>query len=239
MFSKNRKAVISVGWWLGIACVGGLGLGFGAWGLSKTECAVRVEADRKFTLDVDIDTFRQILVRTNATAAIIQHGGMELVNETTEAVDIDLSNDSRPLRNFLRGKSKANVSATKHLTLRINDPQLNATELLLSQNCNIQPEKIHIVTSSEQPAGELSAYNTILEAVKAGNRIEVTLSMEMTVVVCVPRVFLPQAEARVQQAAEKAMEEQEAAIRSLVTKVDRSVAVLTNSKRQSSSHIAK
>lgn len=237
MFSKNRKAVISVGWWLGIACVGGLG--FGAWGLSKTECAVRVEADRKFALDVDIDTFRQILVRTNATAAIIQHGGMELVNETTEAVDIDLSNDSRPLRNFLRGKSKANVSATKHLTLRINDPQLNATELLLSQNCNIQPEKIHIVTSSEQPAGELSAYNTILEAVKAGNRIEVTLSMEMTVVVRVPRVFLPQAEARVQQAAEKAMEEQEAAIRSLVTKVDRSVAVLTNSKRQSSSHIAK
>ena len=237
MFSKNRKAVISVGWWLGIACVGGLG--FGAWGLSKTECAVRVEADRKFALDVDIDTFRQILVRTNATAAIIEHGGMQLVNETTEAVDIDLSNDSRPLRNFLRGKSKANVSATKHLTLRINDPQLNATELLLSQNCNIQPEKIHIVTSSDQPAGELSVYNTILEAVKAGNRIEVTLSMEMTVVVRVPRVFLPQAEARVQQAAEKAMEEQEAAIRSLVAKVDRSVAVLTNSKRQSSSFIAK
>lgn len=237
MFSKNRKAVISVGWWLGIACVGGLG--FGAWGLSKTECAVRVEADRKFALDVDIDTFRQILVRTNATAAIIEHGGMQLVNETTEAVDIDLSNDSRPLRNFLRGKSKANVSATKHLTLRINDPQLNATELLLSQNCNIQPEKIHIVTSSDRPAGELSVYNTILEAVKAGNRIEVTLSMEMTVVVRVPRVFLPQAEARVQQAAEKAMEEQEAAIRSLVAKVDRSVAVLTNSKRQSSSFIAK
>ncbi len=237
MFSKNRKAVISVGWWLGIVCVGGLG--FGAWGLSKTECAVRVEADRKFALDVDIDTFRQILVRTNATAAIIEHGGMQLVNETTEAVDIDLSNDSRPLRNFLRGKSKANVSATKHLTLRINDPQLNATELLLSQNCNIQPEKIHIVTSSDQPAGELSVYNTILEAVKAGNRIEVTLSMEMTVVVCVPRVFLPQAEARVQQAAEKAMEEQEAAIRSLVAKVDRSVAALTNSKRQSSSFIAK
>ena len=237
MFNKNRNAVINVGWWLGIACVGGLG--FGAWGLWKTECAVRVEADRKFSLDVDIDTFRQILVRTNATAAIIEHGGMELVNETTETVDIDLSNDSRPLRNFLRGKSKANVSATKHLTLRINDPQLNATELLLSQNCNIQPEKIHIVTSSDQPAGELSVYNTILEAVKAGNGIDVTLSIEMTVVVRVPRVFLPQAEARVHQAAEKAVEEQEAAIRSVVNKVDRSVVVLTNSTRNSSSHIAK
>ncbi len=226
MISINRKAVIGVGKWLGIACIGGLG--FGAWGLSRSDCAVPVKAERKFVLDVDIDTFRQILVRTNATAAIIEHGGMKLVDEATDAVDIDLSNDSRPLRNFLRGKSKANVSATKHLTVRMNDPQLKASELLLSQDCHIQPEKIHIVTTSDQPAGELSLYNTILDAVKAGQKTELTLSLEMTVVVRVPRVFLSQAEARVQQAADKAMEEQEAAIRSLVAKADSSVVGLTH-----------
>lgn len=215
MFSNKRKAVIGIGWWLGIACVGGLG--FGVWGLSKTDCAIPVKAERKFTLDVDIDTFRQILVRTKATSAIIEHGGMELVDETTEAVDIDLSNDSRPLRNFLRGKSKANVTATKHLTLRMNDPQLNASELLLSQDCHIQPERIHIVTTSDQPAGRLRVYNTILDAVKSGGNVEVKLSMEMTVDVFVSRIFLSQARAQVQQAAEKAMEEQGEAVRSLIS----------------------
>ena len=225
MFSKNRKAAISFGWWLGIACIGGLGIG--AWGLSKTDCAVPGKAVRKFTLDIEIDTFRQILVRTNATAAIIEHGGMELVDEKTDAVDIDLSNDSRPLRNFLRGKSKANVSATKHLTVRMNDPQLKARELSLSQDCHIEPEKIHIVTTSDQPSGELREYNTMLDALKEGRKTEITLSLEMTVVVRVSRIFLSQAKARVQQAADKAMEEQEEAIRSLVAKADKSSVGLT------------
>ena len=140
MIDKKRYAMIHIGWWLGLACVGGLG--FGVWGLSKSECAVKGFAERSFTLDVDFNTFRQILVRTDATAAIVEHGGLKVIDESTDSVDIDLSNDSRPLRNLLKGKSKANVSATKHLTVQLNDPQLNASELKLSQDCKIQPDFI-------------------------------------------------------------------------------------------------
>ncbi len=229
MISKKRNAMIHTGWWLGLACVGGLG--FGAWGLSKSDCAVKGIAERSFTIDVDFNTFRQILVRTDATSAIVEHGGMKVIDESTDSVDIDLSNDSRPLRNLLKGKSKANVAATKHLTVQLNDPQLKATELKLSQDCKIQPDKIHIVSIADQPAGELKTYRTSLDAVKVNGRTEIRLSLDMTVDVCISRLFLPQAEARVKQAAEKTMEEQESAIRSLVSKFERDAIIVPVFKR--------
>lgn len=229
MFSTKRNATVSLGWWAGIACLGGLG--FGAYGLSKTDCSVQGKAERKFTMDVDFDAFRQILVRTNATAAILEHGGMKLLDEKTEAVDIDLSNDSRPLRNALRGKSKANLSATKHLTVRLNDPQLKATELQLSQDCQIQPDHIHVHTASDRPAGELKSYNTTLDAVKSNNGTVVSLALDMTVNVYISRVFVSHAEARVKEAAEKAMQEQEAAIRKLVSEFDDHAVILPKMKR--------
>lgn len=228
MISPRRNAMIGIGWWLGIACIGGIGVA--AWGLSGSEHSLRGVAERSFTMDIEFDKFRQILVRTDATATILEHGGMKLVDEKTDAVKIDLSNDSRPLRNALRGKSKANVSAFKRLTVQLNDPQVNATELLLSQDCQIHPDSIQILTTSDQPAGELKVYNTTLDAVKASHGTEVRLSMDMTVDVVVSRIFLSQAEARVKQAAEKSMEEQESAIRSLVSGFEGKTLILSNVK---------
>ena len=228
MISPRRYAVISIGWWLGIAFIGGIG--FCAWGISRSEHSIRGVADRSFSMDIEFDKFRQILVRTDATAAILEHSGMKLIDEKTDAVDIDLSNDSRPLRNALRGKSKANVSAIKRLTVQLNDPQLKATELLLSQDCQIHPDSIQIHTTSDQPAGELKVYNTTLDAVKGSHGTEVRLSMDMTVNVVVSRIFLSQAEARVKQAAEKSMEEQERAIRSLVSGFEGKTLILSKVK---------
>ena len=155
---------------------------------------------------------------------------MKLINEKTDAVDIDLSNDSRPLRNALRGKSKANVSAIKRLTVQLNDPQVNATELLLSQDCQIHQDSIQVHTVSDQPAGELKAYNTTLDSVRASHGTEVKLSMAMTVDVLISRIFLSQAEARVKKAAEKSLEEQENAIRSLVSSFDGKTLILPHAK---------
>ena len=228
MISPRRNAVISVGWWLGLACIGGIGIV--AWGLSRSEHSLRGVAERSFTMDIEFDKFRQILVRTDATAAILEHGGMKLVDEKTDAIDIDLSNDSRPLRNALRGKSKANVSAIKRLTVQLNDPHVKATELLLSQDCQIHTDSIQILTTSDQPAGELKVYNTTLDAVKASHGTEVRLSMDMTVDVVISRFFLSQAEARVKQAAEKSMEEQERAIRSMVSRFDEKTLILPRVK---------
>lgn len=228
MISSNRNAAIGLGWWLGIALIGGIGIA--AWGLSRSEHALHGVAERSFTMDIEFDKFRQILVRTDATAAILEHGGMKLIDEKTDAVDLDLSKDSRPLRNALKGKSKANVSAIKRLTVQLNDPQVKATELLLSQDCRIQPDSIQILTTSDQPAGNLKAYNTTLDAVKADHGTEVRLSMDMAVNVLIAQFFLPQAEVRVKHAAEKSLEEQEKAIRSLVSSFDGKTLILPKVK---------
>ena len=228
MISPNRNAVIKLGWWLGIALLGGIGIA--AWGFSRSEQALHGLAERSFTMDIEFDKFRQILVRTDATAAILEHGGMKLIDEKTDAVDIDLSNDSRPLRNALRGKSRANVSAIKRLTVLLNDPQVNATELFLSQDCQIHPDSIQIQTTSDKPAGELKAYKTTLDSFRANHGTEVKLSMDMTVDVLISRMFLPQAKARVKKATEKSLEEQESAIRSLVSSFDGKAFILPNVK---------
>ena len=213
MVKSKRRGAVAIAWWVGLACVGGIGafLGF-----SSTKIPVSVKAERKFHLPIDMDTFRQILVRTKATEAVVNHGGMKLLEETTESVDIDLKNDSRPLRNFLRGKSKANVSATKHLRVQLNDPQINANELLLTQDCRIQPENIRVVSTADGPSGDLKAYSTTLEATKGETGTDIVLCIEMTVDVRVLWVFQSQAQIRVEQAANKTLEDQEASLRSLV-----------------------
>ena len=200
-------------WWFGLLSAGSLGVA--AWGFSPTNCSVSVEANRAFSLHTDMDTFRQLLVRTKATEAILEHSGMELMDETTESVDIDLSNDSRPLRNFLRGKSKANVSATKHLKVKLNDPQISTTDLSLTQECKIGPKNIHVTTSADGPSGDLKSYSTTLKAVKGEQGTDVVLTIEMTVEVKVCSLFESQARSRVQQAANKSLEDQEEALRSL------------------------
>ncbi len=198
---------------MGLACIGGAGAFFG---FSSSNFSASVKTERAFHLDVNMDTFRQILVRTKATESILNHGGMNLLDETTENVDIDLKNDSRPIRNFLRGKSKANVTATKHLTVQLNDPQINAKELFLTQECRIQPEIIRIVTTSDRASGDLKRYGTTLQAERDGLGTNIAVSLEMTVDVQVAWLFQSQAKIQVEKAANKTLEEQEKAIRMLV-----------------------
>ena len=141
----------------------------------------------------------------------------QLRKMTVSAIaDIDLKNDSRPLRNFLRGKSKANVTATKHLKVQLNDAQIDAKELSLTQECRIQPEIIRIVSTSDGPTGELHRYITTLEAVKSETGTNVSLSIDMTVSVHVAWLFQSQAQVQVDLAARRTLEEQEEAIRSLI-----------------------
>ncbi len=66
-----------------------------------------------FLIDCEFDKFRQIMVRKNATAAIIGQAEMILVDEQLNSMQLDARNDDRPLLNAIRGKSKADVLADK------------------------------------------------------------------------------------------------------------------------------
>ena len=223
MFNTNRNASIGLAWWIGIACVGGIGVA--TWGFVHTDCSVSVSEEHRFNLDTDMDTFRQILVRTKATAAVLEHSGMKLLEESTDSVNIDLKKDARPLRNFLRGKSKANVSAIKHLRVQLNDPEIRASELSLTQECLLQPENIHIETTADRPSGAIKRYQTVLNAVRGESGTDITLNIDMTVDIQVSRIFHSQSEARMKQAATKILKDQEAALISLVSSKDTKVTV--------------
>ncbi len=225
MSKHRRSAAIGTGWFIGFGFLVAIPVAF--LGFSSTEKSIKATSEKAFPLDIEFDKFRQILVRTNATAAIVEHGGMKLIEEKVEALKIDLSKDARPLRNAIAGKSKAEVSAVKRLTVELDDPQLNAKELTLDQNSQIHPDSIHVCTKSTVPAGELLSYEITLDAKQAEHQTEVTLSVDMTVGVRVSSLFSSQAESRVQKGADQAIHDQEMAIRALVLKFDDKSLILT------------
>ncbi len=208
-----------VGLWLGLSCA--VVLILAAFLLFRTEeTTVRANVQRQFTLPVEFDNFRQMLVRTDATQSIVEHGGMKLLDKSIESLHIDLSRDSRPLLNALKGKSKADLSARRRLTVQMIDPQLEANELSLTQIAEIHPDNVNVLTASDRAAGKLEAYQSKLEAVKANGESEVKLATQMAVVVRVSPLFLSVAKARVAKAASDGLRDQEAAIRDLVARHD-------------------
>ncbi len=194
--------------------VGALALLFAFWRVDEDANAT---TKRTFVLDVDFDKFRQILVRTDATASIIEHSGMKLTRNSVDTVEIDLTNDSRPIRSAIAGKSKAEVAAGKRLTVQLSDPQLDADELFLYQDAQIQPDEIHVRTESIEPAGKLRSYVTTLDAVRDKQNTLVTLSVGLSIDLHISPFVLRFARSRVRNAASSALEEQEIAIRKVVS----------------------
>ena len=198
----------------------------GLWQLSKVSRAIAGSSEREFAIDVQFDQFRKIMVRKDSTAAVIGHSGMQLLEQKLQGVTIDASADRRPLLNALRGKSESDLSATKQIVVRLEDPALKADELSLTQLAQIEPNALRVVTTASQATGNLEAYETTLRAVPQGNQTRVDLTVTQTVRVEVSWLFLSVAERRVQGAADDALAEQEQAIRDFVTRYADQVIIL-------------
>ncbi len=187
-----------------------------AWNAMPVEHQSIAKQSKTLTLNCEFDRFRQIMVRKNATAAIVAHSGMKLLNEEVQGLTLDTSEDDRPLLNAIRGKSKSDLSAVKLLTVQLDDPTLEATELQLEQIANIESEELNVQTQSTSAAGRLENYATTLSAHPNAQSTEVTLTVDMTVRVRIPRFFVGRSDQRVQQEAEKAISEQAAALEDFI-----------------------
>lgn len=192
--------------------------GMVAWQLRPIEHTALGQAKATVILDCEFEKFRQIMVRKNATKAIVGDSGMKLLEERVLDIDLDTSRDDRPLLNAIRGKSKTDLVAVKQLTVQLTDPMLEADELVLRQDADIQEHRIHVETQSKRPAGRLQQYMTTLDAFPdddgAATRVE--LSVDMNVVIRVPKFFRHKADEGVQQAAEDAIAGQETSIKDFV-----------------------
>ncbi|EMI17406.1 signal peptide protein [Rhodopirellula maiorica SM1] len=188
------------------------------WQLRSIEHLATGQQQRSFVVDCDFDKFRQIMVRKNATAAIVEHTGMRLIGERIEGVVMDTSQDDRPLLNAIRGVTKTEVSAVKELMVQLENPMLEASELVLTQNADIHPDHIDVTTVSKGPAGRLKHYQTTLDAKPDPEGTRVALTVALDVLVNVPSLFKYRADAGVQQAADDAINGQAAAIEAFIGK---------------------
>ncbi|SMP59672.1 hypothetical protein SAMN06265222_106260 [Neorhodopirellula lusitana] len=187
-----------------------------AWALSPIDYLASASQSRTFSIDCDYAKFRQIMVRKNATAAIVGQSGMTLLDEKIQDIDIDTSQDKRPLLNAIRGQSESSVVAIKEITVRLEDPALEADELVLRQQADIQPDGMNVVTESKFPAGNLKHYITTLDANPSDNGTEVSLTVALDVQVRLPGLFSGRADSEVNAAAGDAIDGQVAAIQKLI-----------------------
>ena len=109
--SENRNGISAVA--LVVAGVVILALAGGAvWAFTPIPVTAEAQQQREFQVDCQYPKFRQIMVRKNATRAIVENGGMQLKSEQLGDVQLDLSADDRPILNAIRGKSRAEVAAS-------------------------------------------------------------------------------------------------------------------------------
>ncbi|MBB3209240.1 hypothetical protein FHS27_005078 [Rhodopirellula rubra] len=192
------------------------GMAVVAWNLASVEHSADGNHSTNFIVDCDYEKFRQIMVRKNATRAMIDQVGMKLIDETMDDLQVDTSGDERPLLNAIRGKSKSDLSAVKRITVELNDPAIDATELKLEQHADVGTESMMVETKSTAPAGNLKRYQTNLTARGDGVKTIVEVEVRIEVVVKVPKMFTERADDEVQRSAKNAVEEQEKSLKAFV-----------------------
>ena len=101
-------------------------------------------SQRDFTLDIDFDRFRKIMVRKNATEAIIAHSGMKLLNERVDELSIEIPEQKHPILNAVLGRSKADISASKQIIVSLENPDIDAKEMILNQHAQIDSEMMDV-----------------------------------------------------------------------------------------------
>ncbi|MGB7329312.1 MAG: hypothetical protein WBD31_30805 [Rubripirellula sp.] len=204
--------------------------GIVAWQFRPVPHRATGSGDRDFVIECDFDRFRQMMVRLNATEAIVNHGGMELISESVDRLNLDMSKDDRPLLNAIRGTSKSELDAVKTIKVRINNPHIESTELTLRQQANVSENRIDVTTEAIGEQGSIKAYVTSLVATASGDNTDIHLDLRMEIEVSVPKIFHGQADHEVTQAAAETLAQQQEAITQFVIENSGKRIILPNLK---------
>lgn len=221
-FKTTRRSQIGILLILGTLLV----VGVVGWGLWAVEYTASGSSHREFTLNVDFVKFRQIMVRKNATQAIVAHSGMKLIEERVNDLSVEVPRQKRPILKALLGNANADLAASKQITVSLEDPQLNAKQLTLNQLVDIHPDYMEVHSESSEPAGNLKYYATRLRASDYEGGTKVELTIDQKVDVKVPKLFIAEADRKVQQAADESTTQQEQAIRAFITQFQDEVIVI-------------
>ncbi len=212
MMKRSRSGQIAT--WLVAGLASAMSLaGVGFWQIAPCEFEGSASAEHTAQIAIPYSEFRTMVVRNNATESIVAHGGMELVDEEVLDMDIDLSRDKRPLLNAILRRSQSCVTASKRLTVAVNIEDIQAENLYLHQDAKITPECLDVTTVSEEAAGDLKHYRTTLHAEPIGDATIITISVELKLCKELGKLFHPEAQQRLEDAAqETAIQQHEALV---------------------------
>ena len=188
------------------------------WQFSSIAFQAAGDSQRAFTLKVDYDKFRQILVRTDVTREIVSASGQTLKEDNLQSLEIDATQDKRPILNALLGKSKTELDAEKHMVVSVKNSEVDLDSLALTQHAQIGNEEILVRTVSDKPTGKLESYETVLSAKRVANATEMKLDVRLKVNTVIPRAFQGVANQRVQAAADKITKDLEAVLSDIVAR---------------------
>ncbi len=180
--------------------------------------SIEVSEELTFQLPDAYPRVRAVLVRKDATRAILEHKGMRLLDEQIRGVQLDTSRDSRPLLNAILGNSQSELQADKLITVEVNDPYANTDQLELLQTAVVEPQQMHVETRSTGRRGNILFYESSLRANPDGNETSMTLKLAMGLQIRVPWVFSWRAPIDAKASAQQQLEEQRDALLSLVAK---------------------
>jgi hypothetical protein len=191
------------------------GSSFAVWPMLHVIHIASGSAERSFTLPLEFNEFKQIMMKPNANQAIVACSGMTLLEEKVLDLDIDMSRDRRPVLNALLGRSKSEVRAKKLLILKLDDPKLDVQQLSLTQHAHVKAGNLNVRTEAE-PTGKIAAYISTLEARKDGEHTVVAVTIDQSVRVRLPFFMINTATQQVQEAADTAAKDLEQSIKNFL-----------------------
>lgn len=169
---------------------------------------VAATVEHAFVIKESFARVRKILVRTNAIKKVVAMTNSQLVDQQWLNVSFDL-------KSLLRDPDW-NVGGQGTLTVKTTDPYVGEHEITLNQDVNIRVDQLRVSNRLTEPVSKLRKYDTVMEAIDNRGTSEFRATLTLEVTTTVTPLFRRIAKRRVYEAAEKALRQQEQAIRNIV-----------------------
>ena len=200
--------------WLTLGIVGAslLVLGLILWSILDNHYVADVTVNRSFTVDIPFESFRKIMVRTDAARDIMNAG------EESSLVSQHWNGHSFHLDRISLTNPDWDIEANGTLKVRINNHYLGSQVARFNQQVTIKPNLIYSVVSLEKPQGKLLGYKVTLNMSGENGKSQITQSLNLKILTPAPWFAHWFARIRVRISARQTLRAQEKHIQEAIAK---------------------
>ena len=189
------------------------------WLLPETEMTESSTAEHQFVVEVPMQRVRKILVRTNAVKKIVAMANAEL--ESQEWLDMDFD-AKRPILD-----QDWKVDGQGELKIVIHDAYLGEVPLTLTQDVAVEKNRLNVTCVSTSNSGPIQEYRSSMVLTPDANgdaQFQTSLALQIkTTANLLNRQIVSSS---IRNSAMKALEQQEQAIREVVSAQDGKLIIL-------------